>query len=239
MSELVLGPMLRYVGASEATVWVETSATCEVEILGCRSRTFRVRGYHYALVHVTGLESGGVYEYRVRLDGRVVWPEESSGFPPPAIRPFRDDGALKLTFGSCRISAPHEPPYNLSHRDDERGLGVDALHATALAAARRLRDGEPGKLPDVLVLLGDQIYAHKPPFNTMEFIRSRRNPEHEPGEVVADFEEYARIYRDSWGEEAIRWLLSTVPSAMIFDDHELDDDWNISESWVDQSRLKP
>ncbi len=236
--------MLRYVGASEATVWLETSAACEVEVLGCRSRTFCVRDHHYALVHVTGLEAGGVYEYEVRLDGRPVWPEggsgsAASGFPPPAIRTFRENGALKLTFGSCRISAPHEPPYNLSRKDDERGLGVDALRATALAAARRLRDGEPGELPDVLVLLGDQIYAHKPPFDTMEFIRSRRNPEHEPGEVVRDFEEYARLYRDSWGDEAVRWLFSTVPSAMIFDDHELDDDWNISESWVDESRLKP
>ncbi|HEX2742604.1 MAG TPA: alkaline phosphatase family protein, partial [Rubrobacter sp.] len=55
----------------------------------------------------------------------------------------------------------------------------------------------------------------------------------------ADFEEYARIYRDAWGDPAIRWLLSTVPSAMIFDDHEVGDDWNISASWVEEMRCQP
>ena len=33
-----------------------------------------------------------------------------------------------------------------------------------------------------------------------EFIRSRRDPEVPPGETVADFEEYTRLYRESWGE---------------------------------------
>jgi len=30
----------------------------------------------------------------------------------------------------------------------------------------------------------------------------------------------------------VRWLLSTVPSAMIFDDHDVIDDWNTSRDWV-------
>ena len=29
----------------------------------------------------------------------------------------------------------------------------------------------------------------------------------------------------------MRWLLSTVPSSMIFDDHDVRDDWNTSDSW--------
>ena len=37
----------------------------------------------------------------------------------------------------------------------------------------------------------------------------------------------------------IRWLLSTVPSAMIFDDHDVNDDWNTSEAWVERMRAKP
>ncbi len=233
--ELVLGPLLRYCGEAEATIWVETDATCTVEVLGCRARTFRVGDHHYALVHVTGLEPGRTYEYEVRLDGEKVWPEPGSPFPPSAIRPLRDGEPLKLVVGSCRISAPHEPPYTLSHEKDERGLGVDALYAMAM----HLGNGSAGSLPHALVLLGDQIYAHKPPFDTLEFIRSRRDTGKHPGEAVANFEEYARLYRDSWGDPAIRWLLSTVPSAMIFDDHEVGDDWNISEAWVEEMREKP
>ena len=44
MTELILGPMLRYVSETEATVWVETDAPCEVEVLGRRERTFCVEG---------------------------------------------------------------------------------------------------------------------------------------------------------------------------------------------------
>ena len=33
MAGLILGPLLRYVGETEATVWVETDAPCTVEVL--------------------------------------------------------------------------------------------------------------------------------------------------------------------------------------------------------------
>ena len=57
-----------------------------------------------------------------------------------------------------------------------------------------------------------------------------------PGEEVADFEEYTRLYREAWTDPDIRWLLSTVPSVMIFDDHDVIDDWNISWEWVEDAR---
>ncbi len=63
--DLVLGPLLRYVGASDATVRVEADAACEVEVLGRRSRTFHIEGHHYALLHVPELEPGTSYEYEV------------------------------------------------------------------------------------------------------------------------------------------------------------------------------
>jgi hypothetical protein len=56
---------------------------------------------------------------------------------------------------------------------------------------------------------------------------------------VADFEEYTRLYRDAWGHPTMRWLLSTIPSAMIFDDHDVHDDWNTSKAWVEMMRDEP
>ena len=85
MPELVLGPLLRYAGETDATVWVETDAACEVEVLGCRSRTFQVEGHHNALVCVAGLEPGASYEYEVLLDGAKKWPEGDSPFPPSVV----------------------------------------------------------------------------------------------------------------------------------------------------------
>ncbi len=235
MPELILGPLLRYVGAHEATIWVETDSACEVEVLGHRSRTFHVEGHYYAIVHVAGLEPGESYEYGVALNGEKKWPEPESEYPPSVIRTIGTDESLRIIFGSCRLSLPHEPPYTLGKEEDERGFGPDALYA--LVARMRREPWE--SWPDVLLMLGDQIYADHLPLKTHEFVRSRLGLGNRPEEEVADFEEYTRLYRDSWSAPPIRWLFSTVSSAMIFDDHELTDDWNISETWLEQRRQQP
>jgi hypothetical protein len=233
--ELVLGPLLRYAGERDATVWVETDAACEVEVLGHTARTFEIEGHHYALVRISDLEPGETYEYEVSLDGRKVWPEDEHDFPPPVIRTISADRTLNLSYGSCRVSAPHEPPHTLAADASKHGYERDALQALAIRMM-----GEPHESwPDALFLLGDQIYADEVSEGALKFIRSRRDTNQGPGEQVADFEEYTRLYWDAWRDPVTRWLLSTVPSAMIFDDHDVNDDWNISEAWVRQMRTTP
>jgi hypothetical protein len=233
---LVLGPCLRYVDETDATVWVETDAPCTVEILGCEQHTFHVSGHHYALVHVSGLEPGTTNEYEVRLDGQRCWPDLApEGFPRSVIRTPAEDEVARVAFGSCRVSVPHEPPYAEAKEDDERGREVDALYALAL----RMRDQPMEDWPSRLLMIGDQVYADEVSPRALEFIRSRRDTAEPPGEEVADFEEYTRLYWESWGEPVMRWLLSTVATAMIFDDHDVHDDWNISASWLDDWREKP
>src|SRR6266480_5873240 len=83
---LILGPLLRYAGKPEATIWVETDRACEVEILGHQARTFEVSGHHYALVVIGDLRPGTEREYQVALDGAVRWPEPDSEFPPSMLR---------------------------------------------------------------------------------------------------------------------------------------------------------
>ena len=169
-----------------------------------RSPTFRVGTHYYALVHATGLTPGVSHEYEVRLDGEVVWPEPSSPFPPSVVRVPGEGELVKLVFGSCRISAPHEPPFTLSHADDERGLGVDAY-----AMAMRLRDQPPEELPHALVLLGTRSTPTSP--RTTPWTSSAR------GATRAAL--LARMSRTSRrpgstgtrGDPAIQWLLSTVP----------------------------
>ena len=235
MAELIVGPLLRYLSEREATVWVETDAPCEVEVLGRRERTFHVEGHHYALVPIEGLEPGSVTEYEVALDGERRWPEPGSDFPPSVIRTLGHGGLVRLAFGSCRVSVPHEAPYNESRDSDRRGREVDALYALAL----RMRDQPLDEWPHVLLLLGDQVYADEASPEVLEFIRSRRDTREPPGEEVADFEEYTRLYWESWREPVFRWLGSTVSTAMIFDDHDVHDDWNTSRAWVDAMRAEP
>jgi hypothetical protein len=232
MPALVLGPLLRYVGETDAVIWVETDSPCEVEVLGTRERTFSVCGHHYALVCAGDLEPGAWHEYEVLLDGERVWPEADAGFPPSAFRTYPKEGPLHVVFGSCRVSAPHEPPFSLRKDDDPRGREIDALHTLAL----QLKDEPRERRPDVLVLLGDQVYADELPPSTADFVAGRREPAEPPGERVEDFEEYTQLYRESWADPTIRWLLSTISTAMIFDDHDVHDDWNISAAWVEEMR---
>ena len=87
-----------------------------------------------------------------------------------------------------------------------------------------------------LLMLGDQVYADEVSPETLAFIRKRRDIRKPPGEEVADFEEYTRLYRESWEDPEIRWLLSTVSVSMVVDDHDIHDDWNISAAWVEDMR---
>ena len=45
MPALVLGPMLRYVDEEVATLWVQTDAACEAEILGAVSEILTSLGF--------------------------------------------------------------------------------------------------------------------------------------------------------------------------------------------------
>src|SRR6476659_969377 len=98
MTELVIGPLLRYVSDTEATVWVETSEQCEVEVLGRREPTFRVEDHHYALVRIEALDPASSYEYEVALDGERVWPARGE-LPASEIRTLGGDGTLDVCFG--------------------------------------------------------------------------------------------------------------------------------------------
>ena len=70
---------------------------------------------------------------------------------------------------------------------------------------------------------------------TRRFIRERRATRARTP-VPLDFEDHARLYREAWSDPLVRWLLSTVPSAMIVDDHEVHEAWDTSAEWLRQRR---
>ncbi|MFC7534261.1 alkaline phosphatase D family protein [Actinoplanes sp. GCM10030250] len=225
-AQLLIGPVLRRVVGDRATLWLETSepAQVRVEVDGGgagTAKTFSAYGHHYAVVVVSGLLPDTAQGYRVTLDEHQVWPAADSAYPAPVIRTrASDDSAqpVSLTFGSCREATPEATG---------RRLPPDALDAYA----RRLM-ADPEARSDLLVLLGDQVYADKTSRKVRRFLRHRRQNGHDgPDNQVVGFEEYTKLYLESWRDPEVRWLFSTVPSVMIFDDHELIDDWNTSASW--------
>ena len=233
--QLLLGPLLRHVGERTATIWVETDRACDVAVLGARARTFAVSGHHYALVVVEGLEPGATHPYTVELDGHPVWPESGTG-PQSTIRTLGGADPLRIAFGSCRVAAPHAEPWSLTKDEDDEGREIDAL----LALAVRMRASDPAGWPELLVLLGDQVYADQVSPATKRFIEARAADRNgAPTSDVADYEEYCHLYWEAWRTPLIRWLLSTVPTTMIFDDHDVHDDWNTSDVWVREIRTRP
>jgi len=222
MTALLLGPLLRHVGERDATLWVETDAPCLVEVragpfVGAE-RTFRVAGHDYAIVVVAGLQPASSTPYEVRLDGTLVWPPPGSAYPPSRIRTIDPAAPTRLLFGSCR-----EPGREGSHA----AADPDVLSAYA----RRMASQAHEEWPDLIVMIGDQVYADDTSPTVRAFIRGRRNIHRGPRAEVADFEEYTALYYESWGPPEVRWILSTLPSAMIFDDHDVRDDWNTSHAW--------
>ena len=232
---LVLGPMLRYVGETAVTIWVETDRACQVEILGRQARTFEVAGHHYGLVVIQGLAPGGEQEYQVALDGAVRWPEPGSEFPPSVLRTLHPARPLRLVFGSCRRADLPAPQRQRGRARHEEEHGADVLCAYALDLLETPRE----RWPDVMLLIGDQVYADAVGPATRQFIEGRRDPSRPPGYEVADFTEYCFLYREAWSEPSVRWLLSVIPTAMIFDDHDVHDDWNISSAWCRDYQAKP
>ena len=224
MPELSSVPCCGYLGETEATVWVETDASCEVEILGHSRATFEVYGHHYAIVAIQDLEPGTTYEYEVALDGETKWPEPDSDLPPSRIRTFDPDGPFDISFGSCRVAVPHEPAVQAHQERASGGKEVDALRVLALRDVWQPRGALAPPAP----------HARRPGVRGRGRARDARvhplatGTSEPPGEEVADFEEYTRLYWESWREPMARWLFSTVSTSMTFDDHDVRDDWNIS-----------
>lgn len=211
-------------------VWVQTDAPAEVTVLGCSARTFEVQGHHYALVAVQGLSPDTTTEYQVHIDGSLVWPEPDSDFPPSVIR-TRGPAAsehLRVIFGSCRY------PKTGDAKIDEK-LGQDALDCYA----ERMTTQPPEQWPDVLILLGDQVYADELTPEARQRLTGRRTNKKRPPDEVVSFDEYVGLYRHTWGDPEIRWVMSTLPTAMIFDDHDIRDDWNTSAAWRAEVNQKP
>ena len=90
--------------------------------------TFAVHGHHYALVELDGLEPGTVTPYFLDINGSQAWPDPASEFPPSMIATLKTGKPLRMAYGSCRTSVPHDQSGNRTH-------GVDSLRAYALKMA--------------------------------------------------------------------------------------------------------
>ena len=210
MARLVLGPAPALRGGGRRDdLGRDRRGRARSRCSAAASATFHVEGHHYALVHCTGLRAGrddavrgaarrraGLARARTRRIRRASSARSARG------EPFR------IAWGSCRVCAPHEPPYSLRKDEHPDGREVDALrvladHMCRDDAARVAARARAARRP------GLRRRGRRP--RCASTSARRATPTVPPGETVANFEEYTRLYRESWSEPHIRWLLSTVP----------------------------
>ncbi|WP_245650319.1 alkaline phosphatase D family protein [Millisia brevis] len=246
MSPLVLGPILRYVDDHRATVWFETARPATITVttsvgVTVEDHTWGLYDHHYALLVLEGLPADTAIEYGVTVtpdptdptdpvdpgagpvDEPVSWPAYG---PPPIFRTTGSaDTPARIAFGSCRRGDDYSP-------GSLRQIGADAL----VGLAWRVQLQQPSERPQLLALLGDQVYADNPTAPILHRLRMRRAAGIGPTDAevideICDFEEYTWLYHQSWSEPAVRELFAVVPTCMILDDHDLRDDWNSSAQW--------
>ncbi|MDN4645722.1 DUF7800 domain-containing protein [Arthrobacter sp. PsM3] len=101
-SAVVLGPMIRDVDWTSASIWVETRSAARVLVRDSRdwtARTFTVHGHHCALAELDGLVPGTVTPYALDVNGTRVWPDPESGFPASMIATLETGKPLRMASG--------------------------------------------------------------------------------------------------------------------------------------------
>ncbi|WP_224368520.1 alkaline phosphatase D family protein [Hyalangium versicolor] len=169
-------------------------------------------------VDFPGLESGKAYAYRMGffysdVEQQLLVPAvglELQGASAGVFRTARAPGSpeLSLVFGSCRHPVPGlEDLLNIGLPD--RG---DRVFRTILEQV------EGGRPTDLMLMVGDQIYADVAASNKT-------------------FAQYCANYQRSFSQPNLRKLMSRVPTYMTLDDHELADNWSMDR--LQDPKLSP
>ena len=251
MPSILCGPLVRYVDRRSVVLWLELDEDAELDVRlaplrnGVPMTEIRVTAWPvqvgdtwYAWIACGPLLPDTWYEYRIlarEAGGGVdeIWPDTALTGPMPPSRfrtlPLFSITGLRVVFGSCRAGFPPGDAKALEEGVDALNVYADEMHAKA--------DGREAEWPHFFLFLGDQVYGDNLSFEKRrEFARHPENPVRT--DHATTYAEYAALYREAWTTLGrVRWMLSCIPSFMVFDDHEITDDWNITEEWV-RARLR-
>ena len=106
---------------------------------------------------------------------------------------------LRIAFGSCRVAAPHAPPWSMTKDEHGQGREIDALVALGGPDARR----RPGHWPELLccsAIRSTPTRCRPRRWSTSSGAATDRHGA--PADQVADFEEYCHLYWEAWRHAA-------------------------------------
>lgn len=232
MTQLLVGPLVRATDAASVVIWVEVSHACSItlrvtpyskqenEVGSVSVHTLMVGGHHYAAPQLQGLQPGTWYHYELFTDESPLTDPSA-----PLLQCFRtlaseetDEAPqkvpLRFIYGSCR---------KLDRPEDDTFTALGAWLLQHVEQREQV-------WPHLLLLIGDQIYADEPPAN---FLQLHKDIVGNDG--ITTFANFARLYEYAWtAEKGVRQVLATIPTYMIFDDHELYNSWGVFPGWKEK-----
>ncbi len=234
-----VGPLLRATEPDSATIWLELTTECCVTldivscsteaaplissqqklpestggVRNCMAHTITVGSRYYAVLHIEQLQPATWYSYRIRIstDESVI---EIPSLPVQHFRTMNapsqaENAALRIAYGSCRKYVSPQ---------------TDALSALGRWLRNHWEQRETA-WPHLLLLIGDQIYADQPPEVMVQAYPQLKDGAH-------TFEEFASLYTYAWAADPdVRQALAILPTYLIFDDHEITNNWNQFPQW--------
>ena len=162
-----------------------------------------------------GLGSGDLMD---RLPKAKVWEQDLRRLPAEKAEavfrtfpdPAADEGKLDFLLGSCRYPGLL---WKVRHADRIFGpMGNMVWGRDGETKAGKGRKAKAESPPRFTLMVGDQIYADL--FNRMV-----------PLGRADSYEEFRERYLTAFGSPNIRRLMRGLPTYMILDDHEIEDNW--------------
>lgn len=179
---------------------------------------YTVRLASLALDHVDPMETSSLEEIAKKLPAADAWLDELGGMPEEhclvSFTTFPvQSGDFSFIFGSCRYP---ETLWGKKLSDAIFAAIHDRCHSDTLAEADKAR---------FTLMIGDQIYAD---------LLNR----HVPIGRADTEEEFRSRYVDAFTTRNMSTLLSSTPTYMILDDHEVEDNWSLSRIKKDPDKRK-
>ena len=187
--------------------------------------TVAVHGSHYALVVLDGLLPAATTP--TRCASTTCPSGRDAGMPPSRIRTLDPNREPHFAFGTCRTTG------SARRRGQQGARRRRAAHPGA-GAARRRRECA-GR---TCCCCSATRSTPTPPRTRSSRSSWRRGAASTSRRAWRSRTSSSTPSSTGWpgASPVIRWVLSTVPSAMIFDDHDIRDDWNTSWSWQREIR---
>ncbi len=241
MNPLCVGPLVRATTATTTVVWAEFFQPGEVTLrvtpfdatenspIMLNTHTVTVGGRHYAAPQLTVLQPATWYSYRIdAIPGKTAADasqlagieHRQVALPYQCFRTLdsgeagehsehKQEKSLLLAYGSCRkLTRPKQ----------------DALGAFGSWLIGHFSKRE-ATWPRLLLLIGDQIYADEPSESLVQLYPHLQGGAH-------TFADFASMYEYAWtNDQRVRQVLAMLPTYMIFDDHEITNNWDISPTW--------